>query len=592
MQKNVLRESSLDARSGAAALIWPGLAGLQAPSPWLVSSSPETSHSQADSFAAVLQGLSIAIAVVALAGWAIPIAPVLGLFFPVMNPVIACGLLAAGVASLLLRRNETSSLRIDVGSAVAAGVVSLGVLKLCSHWFHWNLHIDGWLFGSELAAHPRAVNQFAPKTGFAFVLIGGAMLLRRAKFHRFAEIFSFSVVAIGVLSVQGYAFGMLELQTAPGFVPMTVPTGICVLLAGSALLLDATQQGAMRILASGTAGGLLARRLLPLAILLSTALGTLRIMGARAGWYDADFGAALFTTAFIVIFLLVTWWTVRLLHRLDLTRESAEVARSESEERVRGLNSELKQRVDERTAALEIASTANRELDAFSYSVSHDLRVPLRAISSFARTAAEDHASALGKDGVRCLERVQQGTRQMEQLVEDLLLFSRTGRQALSRTRVDMSELVAECVADLEAMRNDRQVTIKVADLAPCAADAALVRQVWSNLLSNALKYTRRRASAFISIGSETRAEGVVYFVQDNGSGFDMKYAHKLFGVFQRLHSEDEYEGTGVGLALVQRIVHRHGGDVWAEAEAGRGATFSFTLQPRSAAPLPTTQLS
>lgn len=250
-------------------------------------------------------------------------------------------------------------------------------------------------------------------------------------------------------------------------------------------------------------------------------------------------------------------------------------ARREAEEALHQLNANLEQRVLDRTLQLE---GANRELEAFSYSVSHDLRAPLRAISGFSRIVREDHSATLDAEGLRYLGLVEKSALQMGQLIDDLLTFSRTGRQALSVQTVCTTDVVNACLADLQGMRANRQIVINVGELPDCQADSSLLRQVWFNLLENALKYTRKCDPAVITIGSRREAGANSYFVQDNGAGFDMKYADKLFGVFQRLHLAEEYEGTGVGLALVQRIVQRHGGRVWTEAELSQGATFHFTL--------------
>ena len=250
-------------------------------------------------------------------------------------------------------------------------------------------------------------------------------------------------------------------------------------------------------------------------------------------------------------------------------------ARRKAEEALRQLNASLEERVVVRTAQLE---AANKELEAFSYSVSHDLRAPLRAISGFSRIVLEDHSAALDADALRYLHLVDKGAQQMGNLIDDLLTFSRTGRQALTVQRVNTTDIVQACLSDLQGMRENRHVTINVGELPDCEADASLLKQVWLNLLTNALKYTRKRDPAVITIGSQREGATDSYFIQDNGAGFDMKYADKLFGVFQRLHLADDYEGTGLGLALVQRIVQRHGGRVWTEAKLNLGATFYFTL--------------
>ena len=250
--------------------------------------------------------------------------------------------------------------------------------------------------------------------------------------------------------------------------------------------------------------------------------------------------------------------------------------RKQAEEKIHQLNSELEQRVIERTAQLE---SANKELEAFSYSVSHDLRAPLRAVDGFSQAVLEDYGPQLPEEGRQDLQTIRRCAQKMGQLIDDLLTFSRLSRLPLSKDAVDTGKLVRGALEELSLQRQGRQIDIRIGALPPCQADAALLKQVWLNLLSNALKYTGKREAAVVEIGCAREKEQDVYFVRDNGTGFDMRYAHKLFGVFQRLHRAEDYEGTGVGLAIVQRVIHRHGGRVWAESKVNCGTTFYFTLE-------------
>jgi len=231
--------------------------------------------------------------------------------------------------------------------------------------------------------------------------------------------------------------------------------------------------------------------------------------------------------------------------------------------------------VIKRTAQLQVA---NRELEAFSYSVSHDLRAPLRAIAGYSRILEADYEAKLDNEAKRILGAIQKEAQRMGRLVDGLLNFSRLERQPMKSSAVDMAALAQEVFQELLAGNPERASQWDLKPLPATRGDPDLIRQVFAHLLSNAIKYTRHREVALIEIGGRSDSQQNVYYVKDNGVGFDPKYARKLFGVFQRLHHEHEFEGTGMGLALVQRIIHRHGGRIWAEAKPNEGATFYFTL--------------
>jgi len=274
--------------------------------------------------------------------------------------------------------------------------------------------------------------------------------------------------------------------------------------------------------------------------------------------------------------------------REELLNEQTEELMS-TEEQLRELNHELEAKVKERTAQLETANNgllqreqsleiANRQLEAFAYSVSHDLRAPLRHVSGFAAILLEDYGAGMPEEEQKILNRIAASCLKMDNLIKAILAFSKASRQDINKTRVNSAAMVREIYAELRAEGDGRQVDFKVAELPSCLADPLLIRQVFTNLLGNALKYTRQRELAVIEVGARQEGAETVYFVKDNGVGFDSSSVDKLFGVFERLHSDAEFEGSGVGLAIAANIIQRHGGRIWTEAAVGEGATFYFTL--------------
>jgi light-regulated signal transduction histidine kinase (bacteriophytochrome) len=237
---------------------------------------------------------------------------------------------------------------------------------------------------------------------------------------------------------------------------------------------------------------------------------------------------------------------------------------------------QAEEELEKRTAQLE---ELNRELESFSYSVSHDLRAPLRAIDGYARLILKKQGDKFNEDTLSKFNVIRNSTQIMGQLIDDLLTFSRLGRQHMSITKLDMDAMMRDAWKELQVINPDRNISLTVNNTPAGYGDRALIKQVCINLLSNAIKFTKYMDDAHIEIGGCTDGDENVFFVKDNGVGFDMAYYDKLFGVFQRLHSSEDFEGTGVGLAIVQRIIHRHGGRVWAESKVDEGTCFYFSLQ-------------
>ena len=264
---------------------------------------------------------------------------------------------------------------------------------------------------------------------------------------------------------------------------------------------------------------------------------------------------------------------LRVKERTKELQRANEALQSEITER-----KEIEKLIELRTKLLE---ATNKELESFSYSVSHDLRAPLRAIDGYTRMILRDQRDKLNDDAKRKFDLIRSNTQIMGKLIDDLLSFSRLGRLELNMSKLDMESLVNDVWMELQIINPDRKIDLKIKDIPPGWGDRTLIKQVYSNLLSNAVKYTKFKDKAYMETGGYRERDENIYYIKDNGVGFDMEYYDKLFGVFQRLHSADDYEGTGVGLAIVQRIIHRHGGRVWAEGKVEEGATFYFTLLQR-----------
>jgi signal transduction histidine kinase len=304
-----------------------------------------------------------------------------------------------------------------------------------------------------------------------------------------------------------------------------------------------------------------------------------------------------FQIYFVSLCLSITTIILILFYAVNRTlnqRKKAEAELRISVDQIRNLNASLEAKVQERTRELSVLNNtlerrvaerteelnkANKTLESFTYSVSHDLRAPLRSITGFANIVMEDHGSRLPSEGRDALNVIISNGKRMGQLIDDLLDFSRVGRKELTSERINMTDLAGEAAAEVSMQYPGRKVNMRISALPDAQGDSSLIRQVWINLLSNAFKYSGKKVGdVIIEIGSYRDNGQLVYFVSDNGAGFDMKYVDKLFGVFQRLHKASEFEGTGVGLALVKTIVERHGGHTWAEGKVNEGAKFYFTL--------------
>ena len=465
----------------------------------------------------------------------------------------------AGMSLWLLRTGRAYEWTRRIAKVTAFAVTMLGLLTLGEYLFGWNISIDQLLFQEPpVAVGTSQPVRMALATAVCFFLLGLALLLLSSRRgHWAAQSLTLAVALGSFLAVTGHISGSkLRYGTAP-FLTMELPTALALTLLCVSALFARPDRGLMAMVTNDGSAGVMARRLLPPAILTPAVLGWLILAGQQAGLYGTEFGFSILVVSSMIFPVALIWLSARSLYREDVERKRGE------------------RRVIDNTAQLV---AVNKELEAFSYSVSHDLRAPIRAIDGFSRVLLEEHSTHLDAEGQRLLGIIRTSTKQMGRLIDDLLAFSQIGRKELEKSHIDMTGLARSVMYELRQLEPDRSVAMTIGPLVAAQGDHAMIRQVFANLISNALKFTRQQPKPAVEIACHPEGNENVYFVRDNGVGFDMQYAHKLFGVFQRLHSQEDFKGTGIGLALVQRIVHRHGGRVWAEGKVNEGATVYFTL--------------
>jgi len=485
-------------------------------------------------------------------------------------------------AGLPRRAAPFLALVVAIAVAAAGGAFAPGT----PHGGQWTLFAVLLVCGSLaqiFAVHTPANQVF--HTGLVFTVVGALLLppplvvalcvgqhsaeWLRQRYPWYIQTFNIANYTVSALAATAVAHGPAKAIVGAPAHPWT-PAGANALIgvgivgAVTFVVLNHVLLAAMLKLARGHSlrfGGLFSVD----SLVTDIGLAALGVVAALA-WRSHSAGLALTPIALLMIHRALA---APLSRALAEHNAALEVHRAELEERVR-----------ERTAALE---AANRELEAFSYSVSHDLRAPLRAIDGLSGILLDEYTDELPPEGGRYLGLVRRNAQAMGDLIDGLLAFARLGQQHLARRRVDVEDLALEVVAEVEAASSDRVIEFSVGALPPARGDPTLIRQVLVNLLSNAVKYTATRPVAIVEVGAYEEPGAVVYFVRDNGVGFDMRDADKLFAVFQRLHRAEDYDGIGIGLALVARIVQRHGGRIWAHGKPGEGATFHFTLDGRAA---------
>jgi signal transduction histidine kinase len=472
-----------------------------------------------------------------------------------MSAHAALGFVLAATSLLLLGRPVTRLRRLIAGIC-AALVVVLAALTL-----------GRWISASPAGLLP---GRMPTATAEVFLAFGTALICIDLSVGRWrpAEFLSFAAATIALFAVVAYTFATVSIFGTVNHRPLAFHTLLLMMAFSFGLLAARPRTGLMSLVTSDTVAGVLVRRLLPAVIGIPIVAGWLALEAQRAGVIPPMLTLAYYATAIVLVFATMTWMIARSLHRIDMQRR-------EAQEQVLKLNADLEQRVAHRTAQLE---RANSELEAFSYSISHDLRAPLRHIGGFAQMLTAREGDKLDETGRRYLTVISEGARNMGQMIDDLLRLARLERQHVVLQHTDLDAVMRRVIQELQDEIGSRSIEWLCEPLPTVECDPGLIKLVFANLLSNAVKYTGKRERAKISIRTQRGDAGMVFVVSDNGAGFDQRHSDKLFGVFHRLHRADEFEGIGIGLATVRRIVHKHGGRIWAEAEPDRGATFFFTL--------------
>jgi len=475
---------------------------------------------------------------------------------PLMKANAAACFFLAGLSLTLVHLDGRAR---AIAALFAAVTVAVGLATIAEWVLSVDLGFDQLLFDDPSKAYTSVPGRIAPNTALAFSLLGVALLLLREQGWRLQLARWLVVVAIGIgaIASAGYLYGVSPLFRVAQHTAMALPAALGIVVLGTGVLLARPDAGATALLVSEGSGGSLARRLLPLAAVVPIALALPAQAGVRGGLLDQAYASALVTVGLTGV---LVWIIARSAHAVELR----EAVLRETAARLAAREAEL--------------SASNRELEAFSFSVSHDLRSPLRSIDGFSLALAEDCAAALPAEGAGHLARIRAATQRMGRLIDDLLQLSRVTRTEMRREPVDLSAVVREVGEELARTAPERRVDLEIEAGLGATGDPTLLRIALENLLGNAWKFTARHASARITFGRTTRDGRPALFVRDDGAGFDMAYAAKLFGAFQRLHGTGEFPGTGIGLATVQRIVRRHGGEVWAEGAVEQGATLTFTI--------------
>jgi signal transduction histidine kinase len=455
------------------------------------------------------------------------------------------------------------SLRVRGGRPLVIVLVGIAVLIGVAALLE---HLAGVELVSDRSVELGPPGRMGGNAALLFICLGGGMALGLGQSHRtrtVSDALVLSAAAICLFALTSRLFGSRSQYPLAANDPMLLSTAMIGVALSTATVLQRPERGIGQLVGSSASGGVLARRLLPILIVAPIAIAWLTLLGVESGLFDAAVASALSVVAGIIILVVVLVGSGHAVDRLEAVRH--------------GNEAQIRQMVQDISRHSEDLHRTNRELESFSYSVSHDLRAPIRHIAGFAELLSKHAGQGLDAKSQKYLATIIDAAQNAGVLIDELLDFSRIGRAALHTRDLDLGEIVRDSWNNLVMERRGRDIRLEVGALPAVHADPTLIGVVITNLIANAVKYTAPRPQAVVEITAKRDGDEVIVDVRDNGVGFDMKYADKLFGVFQRLHG-DEFPGTGIGLATVKRIVERHRGRIWADGKLDAGATFHFTL--------------
>ena len=525
--------------------------------------------SQLKLFSKLASIIAIIVGLVVIIGWTFDIESFKSIFpnIVAMKANAALCFILIGISLFYLNEKRITKPKLRIVQICAIIVGLIGFLTIIEYLFNFNIGIDQLLFkeqvGAILTTNP---GRMAEITAFNFLLIGVSLLIIDLK-NRYGnstyQLFVLVAGSISLFSFAGYIYGA-TISYSNVLTPMALNTSIAFIIICLGLLFSRPDQGIMAIFTSSLIGGIMARRLLPSTIIILLIIGIIRIIGENLELYDVATGVTITIIASIIILSFLIWKSADSLNQIDIearkTKEMLELSNKKLEKQTNQLQD------------------ANDELESFAFSISHDLRTPLRAIDGYSRVLLKRYEDKLDDQGKRFLYNVRDNTNRMAHLIDDILALSRAGRTELKKSDLNMEALTKHVFKELRPATEEREVQLKVHSLPLAYSDRTAMHQILTNVISNSIKFTEHNENPIIEVGAKQDEIETVYYVKDNGAGFNMKYYNKLFDLFQRLHSQKEFEGTGVGLAIVKRLLTRQGGRIWAEGKVNEGATFFFTL--------------